>query len=83
MPVICSPDSNAAARASSAGPVPSVTRLGTSIMRSIRKLPASSSTVTLFFVPPLSIPTIMDPGSRIVLRSAEMIGAAESAAPER
>jgi len=37
----------------------------------------------LFFVPPLSIPTITDSESYIVLRSAEMIGATESGASER
>jgi hypothetical protein len=31
----------------------------------------------------LSIPTITDSESRIVLRSAEMIGTTDSAAPER
>ena len=44
MPVICSALSNAAASASSAGAVPSVTLLGTSTMRSIRNCQRSSST---------------------------------------
>ena len=56
-PVMVSTSSNATARHSMATSGPSCTRLGVSVRLLTRKLPALSSTVALFLVPPLSSPT--------------------------
>src|SRR5262245_42233732 len=57
VPVSARIASNASARASTATSGPSSTRLGVSMRRSTRNRPDPSSTVALFVVPPLSIPT--------------------------